>query len=377
MTTAIRGAFLLVCITALGVVAGEGPGTTLIEVAKRGNVRYGPSLNANPITTLSPGTKVEAFGPVAGHPDWYEIRFPREGMAWVNSTYLTCTGDDRIYRVSRDGATVRSDSRKDAELVTQLVLGEEVETTGKTVGEWLSVYPANARAYMHASVLALAGAPGAAVTENVARNEELERYWNETKDIYKDYRDKWQADARRAMELDWKNLASRLRKVVDEHPRISVQLNAKKLLGAIEQVVLTQGQQGTGTEVVLTHHRPPPVDPGVKPPVVDPGVKPPVVDPEIKPLDVDPRHLYELTEPEGYIKGWVTQVDDHGIGTNHALMDGESHIVCYLTVAPEAGVTLSDFFWRRVGVKGAERMVGEGNKAVKVVAIEQIILLDK
>ena len=138
---------------------------TFVPMTKNGNVRYGPSTSALVIITLRPGNQVQLLGPAEGRAGWYEIAFPEDGGAWMHSKVLQPTGNPKEWIVTVDGASVRSDSRINAELVAQLRRGTVVRQhgfddasgnfKGIAVGKWLKVYPTGATAFVYQSVIGL------------------------------------------------------------------------------------------------------------------------------------------------------------------------------------------------------------------------------
>ena len=124
-------------------------------MAKRGKVHYGPSLNSREAAILDPGTEIEVLGVAQGLPDWYVIRFPRAGTAWVHSKALQPLKDGKTFRIIEDRARARDDATLRGSIIAELAKGEVVESKGKKIGDWQAVYPSSAVAYVHKSVLNL------------------------------------------------------------------------------------------------------------------------------------------------------------------------------------------------------------------------------
>ena len=233
MRKIVMTSVLMLCL--VGMMAVEAG--TIVTMAKRGNIRYGPHLKAGVIVTLKPGTEVEVLGHAEGQAGWYKIRFPRQGRAWMHSRNLEVTDREGILKVTYDGASVRSDSRITAEKVAEMELGETVEWSGLRNGEWYAVYAPGAVAYVYKSVLNLTATKRQEVVAKQHQDSEIEGVWKHAKKAYEAYIAAFQNDAHDALTLNWKGLSEKLTRVVDEHPDLRTRLLAQKLKSNIKRVV--------------------------------------------------------------------------------------------------------------------------------------------
>jgi uncharacterized protein YgiM (DUF1202 family) len=180
------------------LVAAEGDPVTPVQaapetvihatMAKKGKVRFGPSLNSKEAAILEPGAEVEVLGVAKGLPDWYVVRFPKSGTAWVHMKVLQPLEDGKSFRVTEDRSRARDDATLRSNIVAELAKGEIVESKGKKIGDWLAVYPPSAVAYVHKSVLTL---PQNAV-QNMAKAQvqasHAEESWTRAKAYYSRYK---------------------------------------------------------------------------------------------------------------------------------------------------------------------------------------------
>ncbi len=94
------------------------------------NLREEPSLNAPVITTLSQGERFVKKGELSG---WYWVVSPKTGFeGWVNALYAKVS-PPRLpkYKVVGDVVNFRATPNVDADIITQLSLGEEVKVLGR------------------------------------------------------------------------------------------------------------------------------------------------------------------------------------------------------------------------------------------------------
>ncbi len=390
-----RPTTVLICTLGflVGLCAAEGTGTTEVTVSKRGNVRFAPTLKAGVILTMDKGATVRVYGPVEANEDWYAIAFPRKGYAWVHERHLQKIDEPDVFEVITDETAVRSDSRVNSTLVDQLAIGEEVILTGKQVGRWRSIWPGNARAYMHKSVLALGSDERERIDDKRERKSKIQKYWEATKEVYRDYSARFNRDQSSALDLDWEALSDRLQRVIDEHPSITVRLDAQRLHQAIKRVVSAAkarvasgvvvtdeasdddgdaGGQGTGSTA----------DAG-EDDAEDTGERAAADDDsddaeDVEPLEVDAGQLAELREPPGYLKGWVLQNREKVQGTMYHLADKHQNVVAYLEVREGSSIDLGrDFYWKRVGIKGDTRKITIDGEEREMVLVKEIRLLDR
>ena len=160
---------------------------------------------------------------------------------------------------------------------------------------------------------------------------------------------------------------------MDGHPKTRTRLLAQKLMSGIARVRTVADKMRDQASVALLPELAEPVrPPQPKPPVVavnDPQpqittaqpaqpqqpevivtpTKPQVVQqPEVAP----PAQPVITTSAGGETIGWLFQRDIEGIAVNHVLVDASSQVSALIEVASGSNVVLSEFFWRRVAVRG-------------------------
>ena len=199
-------------------------------MAVRGRVRYGPSTKASTVCTLNPGTTVQVLRAAEGQDGWYEIQFPRQGHAWMHRKVLAPTDNPTTFRVTVDKARVRADSRIQGELVAQLDLNETVEWVGseidgkwigRSVGQWLAIYPPSAVAYTHQSVLKLSQDDLARLDNNILAGHALEKTWRDAQTQYRSFRKVLETDRQKGLALDWASLQGQFSKSWTVIPRLA------------------------------------------------------------------------------------------------------------------------------------------------------------
>ncbi|TVR43521.1 MAG: hypothetical protein EA402_09470 [Planctomycetota bacterium] len=402
---------------------GSEPGGVTVTTSGRANVRYGPSLEARVITTLDAGAEVQVFGPAEGREGWYTIGFPRAGHAWVHDSVVQVTDDERWLRVTRDGANVRSDSRISADLVTQLSYGELVEYKGRQVGNWLAIHPPGARAYVFRSVLNLSPEAAQALEQRSLLNDANQRRWQLARLRYEHYRQIFTTDQARSLRLDWAGLNGELAAVATDHPTVRTRLLAQRLQGSIKPVVSASSryQRDHGLRplpdpefrlpqpVVAQLPAAPPRQPEAAPPhqpeaaatrqpeaaaprQPEPSQAPeaerrpeaPVSEAEAVAVIADTR----LEEMEAapvvagapQLIGWIEQRDDPGVGSSFALIDGQGEVAAFIKPVPGSDFRLSDFFWRRVELRGSSTpttvTIGGTRREILVVEATSVRLAD-
>ncbi|TVR17082.1 MAG: SH3 domain-containing protein [Planctomycetota bacterium] len=396
-----------------------------VETVGRANVRYGPSTQARVITTLEPGSEVVVYGPAMGREGWYTVAFPRQGHAWAHSSVLRETEHEGWYRVIRDGANVRSDSRITADLVTQLSHGELVEFKGRRVGEWLAIHPGAARAYMYHTVLDMSPQVIRAIDERALRDDATQRRWQIATQRYEYYRETFSRNQQRALRLNWQGLSDEFQAVVDGHPTVRTRLQANRLRESIAPVVRAANrhqEQHNLRPLVDPEFRvpepstvatlppaqperqdPPPAtvqqprQPTPPPPTEDdstattqqpPQPQDPQPEPEAPPAEVEElaqTALEQLESPppqpgSSHPIGWLEQRDDPGIGTSFALLDSQGELAAFIRPSEDLTMNLSEFYWRRVEVQGDVEQVtlsiGGRERQVAVITATQVRLAD-
>jgi hypothetical protein len=398
-------------------------------MAKKAKVHYGPSINSREAAILDAGTEIEVLGIAQGLPDWYVVRFPRAGTAWVHSKALQPLEDGKSFRITEDRARARDDATLRGTIIAELAKGEVVESKGKKVGDWQAVYPASAVAYVHKSMINLPNVVGANIQANVAKANQVEQAWREAKAIYARY--KAVLDAQNfdlAAQLDWTHLHQLMAKVAKEHTDGVVRTEAAELDDKMAKVVRAaekvQQQHGiaplreipgqTAIEVpqpetpVAVGNKPPkplgdpiakPSDPSpVKPPAETPAktpgdtaAKPPAETPAktpgeaTKPVDTVELKDAAVSAPKApatlsyAVIGIIEEKANTQLGTSHIIEDQDGKVKAYLKVKTGSALQLSEFYWRNVGVIGELQepdpaKPGPGDKAPLVI-VDDIRLL--
>jgi SH3-like domain-containing protein len=384
-----------VAVPLMGADAPAETRTVTTTMSKKGNVRFGPSTQAKVVVTLDVGAPVEVLGIAQGLPEWYVIRFPREGSAWIHEKVIQPDASGKKAKVVEDRARVRDDARQGGNIVAELALGEEVEIKERAaVGAWLPVYPPSAVAYVHKSVLVVPQEKVAGLEEAEQKAGKLDDVWAEAQARYATYKEALDQNVEIAATLDWEYLDMQLAQVVDGHPNARVQHSANRLKDRIGPVVAAalQVQRKNGITPVRDVPGKPPVvikvDPLPKndPPKNDPPVKPPI-DPLPKPDK--PADVAGLKDAAGKApaatggfaaQGFLEERAVAGTGTNHVIIDKNGKICAFVKAKPGIDLQLSEFFWRLVGVKGDSQPIeaekhGQGGGPIPLVLVEDVALL--
>jgi uncharacterized protein YraI len=402
-------------LSMMTVLAAVESGTT-VTMAKRGNIRYGPSLEAGVIVTLDRGTEVQILGKAEGQPGWYRIRFPRQGRAWMHSRNLAETDREGVLQVTYDGVSVRSDARITAEKIAEMAVGETVEWSGRRVGQWYAVYPPSAVAYTYQSVLDLTPAKQQEVVAQEREDLAIETTWKEAERRYRAYYDALQRDAHDALSLDWPHLATMLEEVVSDHPDLRTRLVAQKLRSKIGRIVKASAaipaerrrampDQPAGSAVAAQQPTQQPAQPAAQEAVQDDdgqqaalepvapadqrgptsrplvgggmdlpeaeddlvtGTATPAAEVDAEPVAIADGELQTvlaeqeegvglLDEVGGERVGWLQELEKPELGTRYVLIgDG---VEAFLKLPPGSDIDLGEFHWRRVRVQGTPQTV--------------------
>ena len=383
-------------------------------MAKRGNVRFGPSDKAPISTTLPPGTPVEILGAVQrGNETWYQIRFPRQGKAWIHQMNLQKI-DEKQYKVTAK-ANVRDDATNGANIVSTVEPGDIVEYQGSTVGMFLWVYPPRAVAYVSAKVLNLpAAAPGqAALQVPVAPTAQkpVERLWLTAKQTYASYAaiasDKSQQA--KAQTLDWPGLSRQLAEVIGNHPETEAKLQAGRFKSGVDDVVSHLQRLGIKPTVTVPEPAAAPLAPlaPVQPPVAQPPVaqpQPPVAQPptaQPQPPIAQPQPPGPVAQPpvapqpgaQPDASGALANVAQQATAAKafivegfleqradaYVVLDSNSRVIGFLSLKPGSTVPLSEYFWRLIGVSGQQdgSAKDEEGRDVPVILVDDVALIGK
>jgi SH3-like domain-containing protein len=358
-------------------------------MSKKGNVRFGPSIQAKTITTLEPGSPVEVLGIAQGMPEWYVVRFPREGSAWIHEKVIQPDASGRKAKVIEDRARVRDDARQGGNIVAELALGEEVEIKERArVGAWVPVYPPSAVAYVHKSVLVIPQAQGQMLEAQVQTSNKLDEVNDEALARYAAFKKALDEDPEVAAKLDWEYLDMQLAQVVDGHPNERVKLAAKRLKDRIAPVVAAVLQVQRANKI--TPVRDVPGAPPIAKPTIDPlpAKQDPPKDP---PAKIDPLPKPDVAVVKDAAKplpaatqfaaqGFLEERAVAAVGTNHVIIDKNGKVCAFVKTKPGVDLQLSEFFWRLVGVKGDVQPIeaekhGQGGGAIPLVLVEDVALL--
>jgi SH3-like domain-containing protein len=410
---------LVVAAAALG--AAEGHPTVLTKGA---NIRFGPDTNAPAAGTLPAGTPIEVLEQAKA--GWMMIRFPRGCTAWMHEKVLDKQADGK-FKVMEDKARVRADATLGSAIVAEMALGDVVEATGKQNGQWYSVYPANAVAYVSEKLVDRAKLPapfnGKAVgavdptdptdpaSEPTIVDDYLARLWTRTQDTYEEYKAIANSDNTRALGLDWPGLSDQLGQVVAKHQSRVIQLQAERLKNGVDRVVDAQRRSGNHPTVTVPEPAAAPIRVGVRPkppetakpkpdaPVVakpvapktdepaktDPPAKPDAPAKPDQPITTTDRPVVDAPKPDapakagvndlltatgGFtVEGWLEARDVPEVGAAHVIIDANSNVVAYLKPKPGVNVQFSEYFWRLVTVTGTK--TGDHDGAA-VMVIESV-----
>ncbi len=418
-----------------GDPAAATPTPLKTTMAKKGTVRFGPNLKAKAACILDAGSEVELLGPAEGMPGWYVVRFPREGSAWMHQKVLQAQPDGKTFLVLEDRARARDDATQGASIVAELAKGDLVEGKGRVVGAWVAVYPSNAVAYVHKSVINL---PKEVVQAAVAKGVVMtlvDAQWQVAEQLDAQYEGALRRNLDLAATLDWSLLARLLDAVGDGHPSVAVQLKAKAIRERLAKVIhavatvqevnhLTPVRDVPGEPRVATPeelvdaaaarakaqggdehavaHQPKPAPEQPKPATEPEQPKPtpeqptpeqpkPVVVETPKPEqpvahvasdDLKTAAATAPTAPGAFAAtGWLEERAYPQVGANHVIIDKDGLVCAFVTVKAGTPIQLSEFFWRNVGVRGEVKPVEQSlhnlGKAVPLVVVDDIALLGK
>lgn len=392
------------------------------KMAKKAKVRFGPSLNSKEAAILEPGTDVEVLGVAKGLPDWYVVRFPRAGTAWVHTKVLQPLEDGKTFRVTEDRSRARDDATLRSNIVAELAKGEIVEAKGKKIGDWVAVYPPSAVAYVHNSVLTM---PANAI-QNMAKAQvqasHAEESWGKAKAYYSRYKHVLdEQNFNLAATLDWTNLHHLLAEVAKDHSDPAVKAEAQELDDKIAKVVMAaekvQQEHGLTPSREIPGEPPidlpkpaptpvpalpgpnpvaPPANPVGQPPVTPVPGTPPVTPvpgtpeppakpaPEIAKVDTGDFKNAAVAAPSApksqvfAVTGLINEQANAQLGTTHVIIDQDGKVKAYLKVKPGSAVQLSEFFWNNVGVIGESQDVDAaktGGMKAPLILVDDIRLL--
>lgn len=352
LTLATALALLATVLCAGEVVLAPVP----VALDKGGNVRFGPSTTARQVVTLKAGTQLEVFGPSRTAPDWYVIRFPKEGRVWIHGRNLKALDGGVRYQVTADKTRARADSTFGAEIVAELDAGEVVEDKGLVVGDWRSVYIPDAVAYVHRSLLNLPPDLEKTIQERQDRVLRARQIWDAALSTYAQHVELVKASPKAAVGLDWAGLAAQLDIVISDHDSAATRIAARRVREAIAAVVKPASE--LAPEIGQAPPRPiadpapatAPAPTTATPTTTTAGPVPPPALPQLPPPPPPSRWQGE---------GLLLQDDAYAakVGTRDVLIDGNGEIVAFLKQKDGVDLKLSELNGREVGARGEVLMI--------------------
>ncbi len=329
-------------------------------LTKNGNVRYGPSTQAKVVVTLSAGQEIELLG-AAQVKDWFIIRFPQAGKAWVHRKVLQNIDGGKRWQVIEDKARARDDATLGATVVAELAKGDVLEDKGLTVGDWQAVTLPNAVAYLHRSVLSLPTDLAGAVAVSKEKASSAASAWASAQATYAAYYEAAKQNPDKALALDWAGLGRLLDGVIADHPDVATRIAATRLKDSI-------GTVGAASLAVHKEHGTTPPnsgDPLAPKQLTVPGTAVEAGKPLPPPTVVVPAKAW-ISE------GLLNQRATPAQGSDYALLNGDGDVVALLKPKVGADVPFSEYYWRWVGVRGETTMVDLDGKKVPLVMVDEL-----
>ncbi len=329
-------------------------------LTKNGNVRYGPSTQAKVVVTLSAGQEIELLG-AAQVKDWYVIRFPQAGKAWVHRKVLQSIDGGKRWQVTEDKARARDDATLGAVVVAELTKGDILDDKALTVGDWQAVTLPNAVAYLHRSVLALPSDLSGAVAANKEKQAAADAAWQAAQATYAAYYEAAKQDSAKALALDWAGLSARLGQIAGDHPDVAVRIAATRLKDGISTVNIASlaVHKANGTTPPATT-----VDP-LAPKMLAVPATTDAAKPLAAPTLVVPAKTWVS-------EGLLNQRSVAAQGSEYALLNGDGDVVALLKPKVGAEIAFSEYYWRWVGVRGETSMVDLDGKQVPLILVEDL-----
>lgn len=350
---------LLVALLALAQ-AGEPPALAPVPVRidTRANVRFAPSTSAKIVVTLPAGSEVEVFGPAKDAPDWFVIRFPREGRVWVHARNLKPLDGGQRHQVTQPQTKARDDARITAEVVAELDEGMIVEDRGQVVGDWRAVAIPDAVAFVHKSVLKLPPDLDARLRARAAAAEAAERVWQQAMVLYAQYVEQVKANPKAAIGLDWAGLARQLDIVINDHASASVRLAATRVRESVAQLIPPAQKVAEQAGIQPPAPLPPPAprsEPAPPAAATAPAAAPalpatrPLTEPELRAV-VAARPAASPWQAEGLLV--IDDAFQAKVGTRIVLMDENGDPVAFIRPKEGADLRVSELINRYVGANG-------------------------
>jgi hypothetical protein len=338
-------------------------------VTSRTNVRYGPNTNSRIVCTLDPGDAVEILGP-AEVPDWFVIRFPQKGQAWVDGKNLQPLDGGKRWKVMTDGTRARDDATLKGGIVAELAKDEVIDDRNSARGNWHAVYIPSAIAYVSKKLVTLPN-PQAIQAMRDAQ-QKAAALWEAAQARYRELYQQLQKQPDSAADVDWSPLLEQLDEVAKTHGEAAVRLTAQRIHDGIADVArkakefreahgttkppttvasaTTGGGTTGGTAGTGEIHKLPPDQGDLSVPDNGNGQQQPA------PAKQQPLPSPQTPAATFTAVGFISENTDYPkVGAPNLLLDGNSKVVAFL--APKAGspVNLAEYYWRWVGVSGTTK----------------------
>jgi uncharacterized protein YgiM (DUF1202 family) len=394
-----------------------------VATASRANVRYGPNKNSHIAVTLKPGETVLIVGP-SPVPGWYEIRFPEQGQAWVHRKNLQPMDGGKRWRVTSDGVHARSDSTLRGDIVADLTMGEILVDKANAKGDWVAVSIPSAVAYIHQSTISLPN--DAAVQQQHQQSEQIQSVWVSAQVAYAKIWADLKEHPDHAVSVDWAPLLNQLDQVAKGHPEPAVQMNARRIYDAIQEVVKkTQGLADSGTPAPATGTTSAPATAGAAAATATDGTATTPADshpgaipapaagtagveaaPVDHPLSNTPAGLavppgQENAPPPVHgagsdhqataapvasesfqVIGFISENTDYPkVNAKYEVMGKDTNVIAFLTVKPGLTINLGEYDWRWVGVVGTSQPLDQSlhglHDAVPLIEVSDVKLVSR
>lgn len=111
---------LLLGTAVFAVAADDVPAPISATLEQNSNIRFGPTTSAHIVVLLKAGEEVEVFGESKSAPDWYVIRFPKQGKVWIHTKNLKALDGGARWQITEDKTRARVDSTLGADVVAEL-----------------------------------------------------------------------------------------------------------------------------------------------------------------------------------------------------------------------------------------------------------------
>lgn len=347
---------LLLGTAVFAVAADDVPAPISATLEQNSNIRFGPTTSAHIVVLLKAGEEVEVFGESKSAPDWYVIRFPKQGKVWIHTKNLKALDGGARWQITEDKTRARVDSTLGADVVAELNKGEIVEDKGLMVGNWRAVYIPDAVAYVAKKLVNMPAGAEAKWQQKAADAAEAEKAWADAVATYTGYVEQVKASPKAAIGLDWAGLVAKLDVVIAKHASANTRMIAKRLRDNISETVKAAIDVAPSVNQQAPAPIPPPSE--VQPPTVvagpakpvEPGARP-TADPVLPPMP----NLPPPPPPSPWQAQGILVEDDQyqtKVGTRDVLMDGDGNVQAFIKAKDGVDLKLSELIYREVGAKG-------------------------